>query len=355
MSTVDELTVSAYTVPTDQPEADGTLAWTQTTLVLAEASGNGTTGLGWTYGPAAAGSIITDLLAPAVVGGDLLDVPAAHEAMCRAVRNAGRPGLCSMAISAVDCALWDLKARCLELPLHRLLGQARTTVPIYGSGGFTSYDDARLCAQLDHWTDAGIPRVKIKIGESWGGDEARDLARLDLARKIIGPDSALYADANGGYSVKQAIRVGQTVDIDWFEEPVSSDDRRGLRQVADAVPAEVAAGEYGYDLPYFAALLPSVDCLQADVTRCGGVTEFLRVAALARAAGRELSAHCCPAQHVAVMAAIPDARHIEWFHDHVRIERLFFDGVPDQHQGALTPPEHPYEIRRADIAEFRVA
>lgn len=113
---------SAYTIPTDTPEADGTLEWTSTTLVLVEASADTHTGIGWTYGPATIAEMVTSLLAPAIRQTGVLDPPAAHERMCRAVRNAGRPGLCSMAISAIDCALWDLKARLLDLPLHRLLG-----------------------------------------------------------------------------------------------------------------------------------------------------------------------------------------------------------------------------------------
>jgi L-alanine-DL-glutamate epimerase-like enolase superfamily enzyme len=355
-----DIAASAYTIPTDAPEADGTLAWTSTTLVLVEARGDGLTGIGWTYGPEAIAGTVTSLLAPAVRDVGVLDPPAAHERMCRAVRNAGRPGMCAMAVSAVDCALWDLKARRLGVPLHRLLGAVRDEVPVYGSGGFTTYDDARMREQLGHWTaDQRIPRVKIKIGEAWGSREDRDLERLRLARKIVGDDAELYADANGAYSAKQAIRVAAQVDLRWFEEPVSSDDLDGLRTVRDAVPCEVAAGEYGYDLPYFARLIDVVDCPQADVTRVGGITEFLRVAGLARAHGRDLSGHCAPHLHVAAMAAIPNARHIEWFHDHVRIESMLFEGALDPAGGTVRPPDDVpglgMEFRRQDAEPYRVA
>lgn len=353
------LAVSAYTVPTDTPEADGTLEWSSTTLVLVEASAEGLTGFGWTYGPAVVAEIVGRLLAAEAGEVGVLDPPAAHERMCRAVRNAGRPGLCSMAISAVDCALWDLKARRLGVPLHRLLGAVREEVPVYGSGGFTTYDEARMRDQLGHWTgEQRIPRVKIKIGEAWGAREARDLERLRLARDIIGPDAELYADANGGYGAKQAVRVAREADIRWLEEPVSSDDLAGLRTVRDAVSCEVAAGEYGYDLPYFARLIDAVDCPQADVTRVGGITEFLRVAGLARAHSRDLSAHCAPHLHVAAMAAIPNARHIEWFHDHVRIESMLFDGTLDPAGGAVRPRDDVaglgLEFRRPDAERYRV-
>ena len=340
---IDRLDVRVYTVPTDAPEADGTLAWDSSTLVLVEAASGDTTGLGWTYGAAATAGAVRDLLAPVVLGRSPLDVPARNEEMRRAVRNAGAPGLVAGALSAVDIALWDLKARLLGLPLVTLLGAARQDVPVYGSGGFTTYDDAALDRQLTGWAqDQGIPRVKIKIGESWGGREDRDLARIRRARAAVGDDCELYVDANGGYTRKQAVRVASRfaeLDVRWFEEPVSSDDLRGLRLVRDAVLPDVTAGEYGYDLPYLTRMAASgaVDCLQADATRCGGITVWLRAAAVAEGLGLELSGHCAPHAHAHAAAAVPNLRHLEWFHDHVRIESLFFDGALDPEGGTVTP------------------
>src|SRR5690606_31008790 len=188
-------------------------------------------------------------------------------------------------------------------------------VPVYGSGGFTTYDDRRQHEQLAEWVhEQGIPRVKIKIGESWGTRVSRDLARMTAARKAIGDDAELYVDANGAYGRKQAVRVMRAagdLDVRWFEEPVSSDDPAGLAHVRDHVTADVAAGEYGYDLVYFRRLAEVVDCLQVDVTRCGGISELLRVAAVAAAAGLQVSTHCAPHQHVAVAAAVPNLRHLE--------------------------------------------
>jgi L-alanine-DL-glutamate epimerase-like enolase superfamily enzyme len=356
--------VSVYTVPTDAPEADGTLAWDSTTVVICEASTDDTTGTGWTYGPAAVGDFLRDHLAPLVEGRSALDIPAAHEAMCRSVRNAGRPGIASCAISALDLALWDLKARLLELPLTRLLGACRERVPVYGSGGFTTYHDTHLAAQLNGWVHGQhIPRVKIKIGESWGREAARDLARVRAARQVIGSHAELYVDANGAYTRKQAVRVGRALaehGVGWFEEPVSSDDLTGLRLVRDALVCDVTAGEYGYDLPYFARMITAgaVDCLQVDVTRCGGPTEFLRAAALAHAHGVEISTHCAPHAHAAVAAAVPGLRHIEWFHDHVRIESMFFDGALDPTGGTVTPTQglgHGLTLRAEEVAKYRVA
>lgn len=356
--------VSVYTVPTDAPEADGTLAWAATTVVICEVSTDDTTGTGWTYGPAAVGDFLREFLGPLVEGRSALDIPAVHDAMCRSVRDAGRPGIASCAISALDIALWDLKARLLELPLARLLGTARETVPVYGSGGFTTYHDTHLAAQLNGWVHGQhIPRVKIKIGEGRGHAVARDLARVHTARQVIGDDAELYVDAGGAYTRKQAVRVGHALaehGVGWFEEPVSSDDLTGLRLVRDALVCDVTAGEYGYDLPCFARVIAAgaVDCLLIDATRCGGLTDFLRAAALAHAHGLEVSTHGAPHVHAAAAATIPNLRHIEWFHDHVRIEDMFFDGALDPTGGVVRPlcgVGHGLTLRTGEVEEYRVA
>ncbi|MET9879383.1 enolase C-terminal domain-like protein [Actinacidiphila glaucinigra] len=340
---MDAVEAAAYTVPTDAPEGDGTLTWDSTTLVLVRVRSGDTTGTGWTYGAPATAQVVTGQLAPIVTGTSAWDVPAANEAMCRAVRNAGLPGLIAGAVSAVDIALWDLKARLLDLPLAQLFGHARSQVPVYGSGGFTTYDAVRQDRQLRGWVEEqGIPRVKIKIGQSWGTDESRDRDRLVRARRSIGDSTELYVDANGAYGVKQAVDMARFLDdlgVTWFEEPVSSDHLTALAQVRSQIAPEVAAGEYGYTLPYFGHMLRAgaVDCLQADATRCGGLTTWLRVSALAHAFGVDLSGHCAPHVHAHVAAAAPNLRHLEWFHDHVRIEESLFDGTLDPSGGTISP------------------
>ena len=340
---VDTVGARAFTVPTDRPEADGTADWDATTLVLVEARSGDTVGTGWTYGPAACVEVVHDLLAGVVTGRDVMAVPGAWSAMVRAGRNATRAGLVDYAISAVDVALWDLKARVLGLSLTDLLGAVHDRVPVYGSGGFTTYDDARTVEQLEHWVHGeGIPRVKIKIGESAGAETDRDEHRVRLARRAIGDDAELYVDANGGYTVKQAVRVMRRVadaDVRWLEEPVSSDDLAGLRQVRGMVDADVAAGEYGTDVGYFARMAGSgaVDCLQVDATRAGGYTAWLRAASVAAAHGLEVSAHCAPNLHAHVATATPNVRHLEWFHDHVRIESTLFHGALDPSGGVVRP------------------
>lgn len=361
---IRSVTSRSYTVPTDQPEADGTLAWDATTVVVVEVAAAGASGLGWSYTSEASRSVIDGELRRAVCGRNVLDVPASHEAMVRACRNLGRPGIVSSAISAVDIALWDLKARLLGVALADLIGRATEGVALYGSGGFTTYDDATARRQLERWTgEWAIPRVKIKIGESWGRCEQRDLERVAFARRVVGDDVELFTDANGAYSRKQAVRVGlrmvETASVTWFEEPVSSDDLEGLREVKEMLSLDVAAGEYGYDETYFARMLGAgaVDCLQIDVTRCGGFTSWLRGADLAAAAGIEVSAHCAPNLHAHVGTAAPHLRHVEYFHDHHRVDQLLFDGLLDPSGGTLTPrrgdPGHGMVLREADAERFR--
>jgi L-alanine-DL-glutamate epimerase-like enolase superfamily enzyme len=360
--TIESVRASAYTIPTDAPEGDGTFAWDSTTLILVEVSADGRTGTGWTYGSAACASVVARDLAAVVEGREAMDVGGCWTAMRAALRNIGRPGVAGMAMSAVDCALWDLKARLLDLPLHRLLGAVHESVPVYGSGGFTTYDERQLTEQLSSWVEQGIPRVKIKIGERGGAAEDRDLARVAQARKVIG-DAELFVDANGGYSVGQARRIASCLslyDVTWFEEPVSSDDLAGLRTVREQTSVDVTAGEYGYDLVYFERMCAAgaVDCVQVDVTRCGGITELLRIVAVAEAHGLDVSGHCAPGLHLAPLAAVPNLRHLEWFHDHVRIESMLFDGLPSPAGGAALVPTtagHGLTWLPATAATYRVA
>ncbi len=361
---LERLDVACYLVPTDAPEADGTLSWDRTPVVVVEARADGTTyGTGWTYAPRAVGAYVAQELSPLLLGLDVLDIPAAHAAMCAAARDHGRPGLVAAAVSAVDIALWDLKSRLLALPLARLLGAARHTVPVYGSGGFTTYHDTHLASQLGGWVHGqGIDRVKIRIGEAWGRAAVRDLDRVRLAREVIGSRAELYVDAGGAYTRKQAVRVGGPLaehGVGWFEEPVPADDLTGLRLVRDAVVCDVTAGAGG-DLAYFAraAADQAVDCLVLDATRCGGLTVFLRAAALAQAHGLEVSTRGAPHAHAHAAASVPNLRHVEWFHDHVRVESLLFSGALDPTGGSLRPhasPGHGVSLRHEDAEAYRTA
>jgi len=350
---IEELRLDCYRFPTEQqPEQDGTHRWQATTVVAVTLSAGGRTGLGWAYSSTAAATLISDQLAELLRGRDAFDIPAGWAAMHGAVRNIGNRGLAMQAISAVDIAWWDLKARLLDVPLTGLFGRSRETVPVYGSGGFTNLTDDQLRSQVDEWSAAGCRAMKIKIGERWGADPDRDLARVRRLRELAGPQVGLMVDANGGYSIGQARRVGQVLDeygVIWFEEPVSSDDLTGLAGLRSALRCDIAAGEYVSDGYEAARLLPVLDCLQLDVTRCGGYTGWLRWSALALAANREVSGHCAPSLHASVAAAVPNLRHVEWFIDHARLEPLLVDGCPPVVDGALRPagdrPGHGMTLR----------
>lgn len=362
---IDGLDVAVFRIPTDRPEADGTLAWDATTVVLVTArSDGGESGIGFSYASAAAAGVIRGKLLAEVKGIDVEDVGEAWQAMVRAVRNVGRPGIAAAAISAVDVAVWDLKARVAGQPLFRLLGPYRADVPIYGSGGFTTYTEGELVEQLRGWVEQGIPRVKMKIGLDRGSREREDLARVEAVRSAIGPEPELFVDANGAYSAKQAIRLGPQLaelGVSYLEEPVSSDHLPDLAFVRAHVPLDVAAGEYGYGPWYFRDMLAAraVDILQADVTRCLGITGWLQAATLAYAHGTRLSAHTAPSIHAHVGCAAPQISHVEYFHDHARIERMLFDGVLDPSGGALVPdPSRPglgLDLRARDAERWSVA
>ncbi|HET7801933.1 MAG TPA: enolase C-terminal domain-like protein [Humibacillus xanthopallidus] len=337
---ITAVSTAVYRFPTPAPEADGTLEWKATTAVCVTLSAEGCTGLGWTYSSRGAAAVIDDELAPHVVGASALDTAAGWSAMRRAARNLGTRGLVMQAISAVDVAWWDLKARVLGVALGDLMGRCRTAVPVYGSGGFTTLTDAQLAEQVGSWMEAGCTAAKIKIAEARGTRTDRDLHRTRRLRELCDPDTQLMVDANGGYTVGQARRVGAVLDeldVVWFEEPVSSDDTSGLASVRRALTCDVAAGEYAATVDDVTALLPVVDCLQLDATRCGGYTGFLRGAALAESAHLDVSAHCAPSLHAVVAAAVPHLRHVEWFVDHARLEPQLLVDVPEVHGGALHP------------------
>jgi L-alanine-DL-glutamate epimerase-like enolase superfamily enzyme len=354
---VDRLAVSAYRVPTDRPESDGTARWESTTLVLVVIDAGGVRGTGWSYASAAAATVIGETLAPLVRGAPALDTRALLTRMTVVERNAVRAGIASYAIAAVDVALLDLRARLHGVALCDLIGLVRESVPAYGSGGFTSYDERTLQAQLGGWAQAGFHAVKMKVGR----DHRRDVARAKAAREAIGPRCELFVDGNGGYDVAAAIAIAHEfapLGVTWFEQPVDHRDLDGTRRVrAHAPPGmAIASGEYVTDTADAALVAPAVDVLQADATRCGGYTGLLAIDGFCEVNRLPLSTHCGPALHLHAAAACLRLRHMEYFHDHVRIERMLFDGVVEPVGGALRPdrsrPGHGLAFKHADAAQF---
>jgi L-alanine-DL-glutamate epimerase-like enolase superfamily enzyme len=358
---VEEVRSSAYRIETERPESDGTLKWDSVTVVVVEAMAEGQLGIGYTYADHSASVLIDGVLSEVVRGRDAHAVPGSWWEMVHAIRNLGWDGICAAAISAVDVALWDLKARLLGVCLADLLGRVHEAVPVYGSGGLTSYTETELCEQLSGWVADGIPRVKMKVGR----DPATDLPRAAAVRKAIGPDAELFVDANGAYSRKQALAMADgfaQLDVSWLEEPVSSNDLDGLRLLRDRAPAgiDITAGEYGYEPGYFRRMLEAgaVDVLQADVTRCCGITGLQDVGALCTAHEVPFSAHCAPQIHAHAGCAIGRLVHCEYFHTHARAEAMLFDGVLEPQDGRLVPdaarPGLGIELKRVDADRFRL-
>ncbi len=338
---IEKLEVAVYTIPTDAPESDGTLEWRETTLVLVHAFSSGVAGMGYTYADTGTAWIIREHLAPVVMGLNPMNIPEAWVKMVACQRNLGFTGAGAMAVSAVDSALWDLKAKLLSLPLVKLLGACRASLPVYGSGGFTSYDDAQLRNQLAGWAEGGITRFKIKVGR----EPSRDPHRVEVARATIGGEAELFVDANSAYSRKQALcnmeRFARDYNVSWMEQPLLPEDREGMRWLRERAPAgmEIADGEYGCRLADFREMIGAgaVDVVMADATRCGGISGFLKVGALCEACQLPLSSHCAPLMHLHPGCALPAVRHAEYFHDHARIERMLFPGFPEPRDGALEP------------------
>lgn len=357
-----ELEVSAYTIPTDRPESDGTLEWKETTMILVKARAGGKEGVGYTYGHVSIVEFIRSLLTPLVAGCDPLDVTAIFTSLVKQIRNNGQNGLAMMAVSAVDIALWDLKAKLLDLPLCRLLSQEREGMPVYGSGGFTSYSDAEIREQLAGWVGQGIRAVKIKVGR----DPAADERRVGIARDAIGEDVRLFVDANGAYTVSEALNQAQLFSgygVDWLEEPVPAEARDQLNMIRQQLSGgmRIVAGEYGYTLTDFRNLLEAsaVDVLQADATRCGGITGFLKAGHLCETYRVPISSHCAPSVHLHPSLSVSCFSIAEYFHDHVRIEGLLFDSGAKLRDGMLWPdlsrPGLGLVFKENDAQQYRVA
>lgn len=330
-------------------------------MVLVEIEAGGKSGIGYTYADRCVAFFIDRTLREFIIGADALQIPEINKTLVSAIRNNGNCGLAAMAVSGVDNALWDLKAKLLDLPLAELLGMVREDFPIYGSGAFTSYPIRKLQEQLACWAEKGIKQVKMKIGR----EPEKDLERVRAAREAVGNNTGLFVDANGAYDVKEALEKAHAfadLGVSWFEEPVPSDNLKGLHFIRSHAPAQmnIAAGEYGFNLPYFENMMDAeaVDILQADATRCGGISGFLKAGYCCNAHHLPFSSHCAPALHLHAGLAVQAFYTAEYFYDHVRIERMFFDGVREPVNGALHPdmgrPGLGLTFKDADAEKYKI-
>lgn len=353
--------VSAYEIPTEAPQSDGTLAWTATTLVLVELQAGGEVGIGYSYANKATAHLTEDVLLPMLKGRDSMAIEQSATVMTGALRNMGQTGISAMALAAVNNAQWDLKAKLLQTSVAGLLGGVRPQVQAYASGGFTSLSLPELQQQVQAWCEQGFQSIKIKIGR----EPEQDIERVRAARAVMPASVALMVDANGAYTVKQALTMAEAFaesGVTWFEEPVRSTDLAGLAMLRARGPAgmHISAGEYGYDPVYFRRMLEAqaLDTLQADATRCKGITGFMKASVLCEAFDIPLSSHCAPALHAHTCCAARPACHLEYFYDHARIESQLFDGAPAVVDGMIEPywdrPGFGLEFRQADAAPFAI-
>jgi D-arabinonate dehydratase len=325
----------------------------------------GVEGVGYARGGEVVRAAVEAEIAPRLVGRDAFATETLWAELQDAAAIVGRSGAFMRAQSAVDIALWDAKAKALGLPLFRLLGGERTRVPAYVSGGYyrdgQSADD--LAQEMAGYVERGFRAVKIRVGRL---SPREDAARAAAVRAAIGDDVDLMVDANQGYATAaDALAAGRRFEqlgVRWLEEPVRAEDRAGCAEVAAALDMAVAAGESEYGRHAFRDLIASraADVLQPDATVVGGVSEWLKVAALAGAHGLPLAPHYFTEVHAHLVAATPGAICVEYFFPDADI--ISFDELLDEplapRDGFVELPERPgvgLDLRPGALERYRAA
>jgi L-alanine-DL-glutamate epimerase-like enolase superfamily enzyme len=330
------------TIPPPRPGARGAQG-----LWVHLKTDEGVEGLGVGTGQDAIRSVVERNLKDLLIGQDPFEIEKLWNDMFWRVRGYGRKGVAFQAISAVDIGLWDLKAKALGVPLFRLLNPYTDRVPVYGSGGWTNFDEQELIAEQMGYVERGFPRIKMKVARDFGRAERDDVARLAAVRRAVGDEVEIYVDANNGYYAKQAIRMSmrfEDFDVGWFEEPVIADDVEGLRAVSQATTIPVATGEHEYTKFGFKELIArgGADIVQPDVGRVGGVTEWMKVAALAHAFNLPVAPHAVQLVHLHCAMATPNLKVVEYLGVAERNDRFFYTEFPEPVDGWWAPyPDRP--------------
>ena len=278
---------------------------------------SGLEGLSPSGGGRAGQTLIEGTFKELLVGQDPLNIEKIWDDLFWCVRGVGRKGLAFCALSAVDVALWDLKAKHFNVPLYQLLGPYTDSVPVYGSGGWTNFNTEELVAEQTGYVERGFKAVKMKVGKDFGMSEREDIQRLAAVREAVGDDIEIYIDANNGYYAKQAIYMGKAFEeyrVGWFEEPVLADDIDGLAAIAKAIDIPVATGEHEYTKFGFKELIArgGADIVQPDVGRVGGITEWMKVAHLAHAFNLPVAPHAYQLIHLHLACATPNLKVVEY-------------------------------------------
>jgi D-arabinonate dehydratase len=279
---------------------------------------DGRVGVGFTVGGRPVQAVVEDILAPALVGRPALAIEEHWQTMFRACLQIGRHGIAMRAISIVDVALWDLKGQLLGQPIAALLGGGRACVPVYASGGYyrEGAGPAELAEEVRGYLDQGFRAVKIRLG---GLRPADDLARIEAVRCAVGPDVDVMVDVNHAWDdpalALPMLRALEPYNVRWVEEPVLPDNIEQSTRLAASTDIPIAAGEIESTRWAFRELIErrAVDIVQPDVSVVGGISEWMKVAALAGAAGVPIAPHYVWEVHAHLAAAVPGVCFVEYF------------------------------------------
>lgn len=291
----------------------------QETPILRITDADGVVGTGYSYtigtgGPAIM-SLLQHSLAPALIGRDASEIERIWRDLLFLTHATSVGAITSLALAAIDTALWDLKCRRANEPLHRMAGGAQSRIPLYTTeGGWLHIDTAELVEDALRAQAAGFGGSKIKIGRP---HVSEDVARLTAVRKAVGPAFEIMTDANQGFTVDEAIRRARCLtplDIAWLEEPLPADDLSGHQRLSESTTLPVAVGESLYSPQHFREYLQRGACsiVQVDVARIGGITPWLKVAHLAETFNVPVCPHFLMELHVSLCAAVPNARWVEY-------------------------------------------
>ena len=320
MAKIDQVEIAQIDIAPKVVRTDAIQSFvTQETVMVTVRCDDGSTGTGYTYTIGTGGSsivaLLQDHLAPRLIGRD----PQHYEAIWRDLffhTHATAVGaITSLALAAIDTALWDRNARVAKLPLWQLAGGAQSRVPVYTTeGGWLQIPQAQLVEQTLAAQAAGFLGAKVKVGKP---HVAEDIARLSAVREAVGPGFELMVDANQSFTVSEAVRRArqyEAIDLAWFEEPMPAEHVRAHAQLLASTSVPVAVGESMYHLSQFAEYIQQGACsiVQADVARVGGITPWLKIAHLAEAHNIAMCPHFLMEIHVSLCAAVPNGRWVEY-------------------------------------------
>jgi len=309
----------------------------------------GITGFGVTYnevGGEATKIMIETNIAPRIIGKSVFATEDIWQDLFQYLRGVGRKGLTYCAISAVDIALWDLKGKLLNLPLFRLFGGTKTKIPVYASGGWTSYEDEQLVEEMQGFVAQGYQMIKFKVGVDGGNNLQHDIRRVARVREAVGPDIGIMLDANNCWDAATGARFANQVkeyDIMFLEEPTFADDIPGLKRYKKSTDLPLGTGEHEYtrfgcrDL----ILSEAADIVQMDFTRAGGFTEALKVAAMTQAWNLKFAPHAMENIHIHLMSAIPNSLYLERLILFEDLTNLTYKNCPTPKEGYMKLTEMP--------------